>query len=109
FRQVERICESGRKALPDDERYVRRTRAASGMVRIEAQLTADEADLVFRALDEARRKKESETLADGLVLMAETMLASAPNARAGGARNQIFVHLSPEHVSGERVPAETWR
>src|SRR5436190_13595698 len=38
YRGVQRICESGRKALPEDERYVRRRHCASGMVRIEAQL-----------------------------------------------------------------------
>ncbi len=109
FRQVERICESGRKVAPADERFVRRRRSASGMVRIEAQLTADEADLVFRALDEARRSKNEKTaakaddatLADGLVLMAETLLSTGPHARAGGERNQILVHISEERVSAE--------
>lgn len=90
------------------------------MVRIEAQLTADEADLVFRALEEARRdaaKKEEKapkrgdvgekahSLADGLVLAAESFLASGPKARSGGTRNQILVHLTEETV--ERVPTET--
>src|SRR5712691_5570950 len=60
YRGVERICEGGRKALRQDERWVRRRRCASGMVRIEAQLTADEADLVFRALEEARRETAGE-------------------------------------------------
>jgi len=120
YRTVERICESGRKAVPKDERWVRRRHCDSGMVRIEAQLTADEADLVFRALEEARReavKKEekapkfgevdekAQSLADGLVLAAESFLASGPKARSGGTRNQILVHLTEETV--ERVSAGT--
>jgi hypothetical protein len=121
YRGVQRICESGRKALPRDERYVRRRHCESGMVRIEAQLTADEADLVFRALEEARREaakkverrapklgdidENEQSLADGLVLAAESFLASGPRARSGGTRNQILVHLTEETL--ERVSAET--
>lgn len=120
YRNVERICESGRKALPQDERYVRRRRTESGMVRIEAQLTADEADLIVRALEEGRREaakkvaerppslddihEKEQTLADGLVLTSESFLASGPRARSGGMRNQILVHVSEETV--ERVSAE---
>src|SRR5204863_7067400 len=111
YRGVQRICESGRKALPEDERYVRRRHCASGMVRIEAQLTAAEADLVFRALEEARReaaKKEqkapkfgdidekAQSLADGLVLAAESFLASGPSARSGGLRSQILGHVTED-------------
>jgi hypothetical protein len=120
YRNVERICESGRKAMPQDERFVRRRHCDSGMVRIEAQLTADEADLVFRALEEARREagkkqekapklgeadEKEQSLADGLVLAAESFLASGPRARTGGTRNQILVHLTEEAM--ERVSAET--
>jgi hypothetical protein len=121
YRGVQRICETGRKALPRDERYVRRRHCESGMVRIEAQLTADEADLVFRALEEARREaakkahqkapklgdpdENEQSLADGLVLAAESFLASGPRARSGGTRNQILVHLTEETI--ERVSAET--
>src|SRR5436190_691933 len=60
IRQVERTCENGRKPLPDDERYVRRRHVASGMVRIEAQLTADEATIVFQALGNARFRRSSQ-------------------------------------------------
>lgn len=121
YRNVERICESGRKAVAHDERYVRRRRTESGMVRIEAQLTADEADLFFRALEEARREaakrmaerqpspddiqEKEQTLADGLVLTAESFLATGPRARSGGMRNQILVHVTEETL--ERVSAET--
>src|SRR5882672_4064573 len=117
YRNVQRICESGRKALPQDERYVRRRHCESGMVRIEAQFTADEADFVFRALEEVRREaakaaeakrpslddiqEKEHTLADGLVLAAESFLATGPKARAGGTRNQILVHLTEETM--ERV------
>jgi hypothetical protein len=106
YRQVERTCESGRKALPDDERYVRRKNVASGMVRIEAQLTADEADIVFRALEHARTKEQ--TQADALIVMAESVLAHGPRARSGGARNQIFVHLSKDDVENASAEAP-WR
>lgn len=53
FRRVERTREDGGRARdPGDERFVRKTRLASGMVRIEAVVTADEAELVFHALRE---------------------------------------------------------
>lgn len=112
YRQVERICESGRKAMPDDERYVRRKNLPSGIVRIEGQLTVEEADIVFRALEEAcnksQQKTEAEqTLVDGLVLMAESLFAGGPKARSGGTRNQLFVHLSREDV--ENDSAQAWR
>ncbi len=43
------------------------------------------------------------TLADGLVLMAESALARGPAARRAGERNQLIVQLGPEQLdSGER-------
>jgi hypothetical protein len=64
FRSVEQVTESGRPTRVDEEqRFVRRKHLPSGMVRIEAPLTADEADLVFRGLEAARQKSEERVLA----------------------------------------------
>ena len=47
------------------------------------------------------------TLADGLVLMAETALAQGPAARRAGERNQLIVQLGPEQLdTGEQG---SWR
>jgi hypothetical protein len=115
--QLERICRSFRQVTRpragagDDERWVRRRHLPDGMVRIEAQLLPDEAERVMAALAEARRaarapgdasaetsENDGPTLADGLVLAAESFLAHGAEARSGGARTQLFVHLHEERL-----------
>jgi hypothetical protein len=39
------------------------------------------------------------TLADGLLLVAESFMAHGPRARSGGARTQLFVHLHEERLA----------
>src|SRR5262245_51705144 len=105
--QLERICRSFRRVMRppgrahEDERYVRQRHLENGMVRIEAQVLPDEADLVMKAIQEARRaaarvpagtpkssETETPTMVDGLVLAAESFLARGPKSRSGGERNQ---------------------
>ena len=63
--QLERICRGLRQVTrpkgqaDEDERWVRRRHLPSGMVRIEAQLLPDEAEIVMTALAEARRAARS--------------------------------------------------
>jgi hypothetical protein len=84
--QLETLCREHGRVLRDDagrpvdsERWVRQRTTESGMVRIEAQLTADEAALVMKALDAARA------------------------ALAGGERTLLSpgAALVPAHVSAE--------
>jgi hypothetical protein len=118
--QLERICRSFRKVVrvgvvgaDQDERFVRRRHLDSGMVRIEAQLHPDEAELVMKAISEARRafahqadvsaetSPSQPTLADGLVLAAESFVAQGPASRKGAERTQLFVHLTEDRLARE--------
>jgi hypothetical protein len=118
--QLEKICRSFRKVVravvvgaDEDERFVRRRHLDSGMVRIEAQLHPDEAERVMKAISEARRAfgerrdvsaathAREPTLADGLVLAAESFVARGPASRKGAERTQLFVHLTEDRLARE--------
>jgi len=65
--QLERICRGYRQVtegkkprLDDERRYVRKRYTRSGMVRIEAQLRPDEAELVMQALRQMRSAARGE-------------------------------------------------
>jgi len=65
--QLERICRGFRKATQADEdhaaeRSVRARVLGDGLVRLEVVLAADEADLVMKAVAEARKQLSSETM-----------------------------------------------
>ena len=73
--ELEKICrglgavqEAGAARQAGEEvakRWVRHRRTDDGMVRIEAQLTADEAEMVLKALAEARKPPEKEADQEG--------------------------------------------
>jgi hypothetical protein len=146
--QLERICRTFRRVVAEqfpgdptleERRYVSDRVLPSGMVRLEAVLHPDEADLVMKAIEAARvgAREASEAPADvpaetperprvskpdALVQVAESFLAHGQASGTGGDRCQIFVHLqqdplAPDGVStlaatlddGTRVPAETFR
>ena len=141
--QLERLCRKLRRVVDvieggdrlDDRRYVRDELLENGMVRISAVLHPDEAALVMKAIEQARRANaappandvsaETRTLAvtpmaDALVGIAEGYLAHGDAASCGGERTQIFLHvdqdpLAPDGVlaatldDGTRVSAETLR
>ena len=134
-RGYRRVMEPRKARQDDDRRYVRKRHTSAGMVRIEAQLRPDEAALVMQALGEMRgaargaahddeqseaaaeitavtspdpeRDTPSPNLADGLVLMAESVLATGPAARRAGERNQLLVQLCEEQLDTGR--RECWR
>ncbi|MBZ0119882.1 MAG: 13E12 repeat family protein, partial [Sandaracinaceae bacterium] len=130
-RSVERL--EGRSSRDEgEERWVRHRVVDEGVVRIEAQLSADEAELVLEALRVVRETlrvapsvlREDEappSLADAMVQMAELTI-SRPEAevtRTGADRAQVIVHLAPDAFAsgvlaatlddGTRVSAEAWR
>ena len=137
--QLERVCRGYRRALAPDEalapeeRSVRRRDLPGGMVKLEIVLAPDEADLVLRALDRAREVVHGGTdvsaeapgstwpsRADGMVALAENLLAGNLATGNGGERFQVMVHvdqdpLAPDGVvaatldDGTRVSAETFR
>jgi hypothetical protein len=112
LRHVERLDENGRSRCDDDERFVRQRHLPSGLVRIEIQLLPDEAARFLqavRAAQLAQSPDQSENVsaetparrADAVVAVAESYLASTPNARTGGERTQLFVHLSEERAASD--------
>jgi hypothetical protein len=142
--QLERLCRKLRRVVDvieggdrlDDRRYVRDEVLENGMVRISAVLHPDEAALVMKAIEQARRASvappaandvSAETrppalipMADALVSVAEGYLAHGDATGGGGERTQIFLHvdqdpLAPDGVlaatldDGTRVSAETLR
>jgi hypothetical protein len=136
--QLERICRGYRGAMKQDrpclpeDRGVRRRVLPGGMVKLEIVLSADEADLVMRAVDCAR-EISAETpdpgpdespawpsRPDGVVALAAHYLAGNRGDGAGADRYQVTVHvdqdpLAPDGVlaatleDGTNVSAETFR
>jgi len=133
--QLERICRGYRRALrgllgdrPEDEverRWVRERETESGLVRIEAQLTPEEAAVVRRALElamsrawrsgevsaetsapspEARHQDQNRDYpaslrrADALVAMAEGYLTSPETADAGPPV-EIVIHVEVDAIA----------
>ena len=125
--QLEKICRGARsvqdKPVRHEERSVQSRPLESGLVRITADLHADEAALVMKAIETARRvagEKRMTERADGLVRVAEGFLTSDPNGepRPAPERQEIVIELGPETLEdgyraalddGTRVPAETFR
>ena len=118
--QLERICRGLRQVTrrkgqsDDDERWVRRRHLPSGMVRIEAQLLPDEAEIVMTALAEARRaarspndtaeaQSEGPTLADGFLLAAESFLARGAETRSGAERTQLCLHVQEDRLANDQA------
>jgi hypothetical protein len=137
--QLERLCRGYRAVIEDgrvsdtEERSVRRRLLPGGKVKLELVMEADEADLVLRAVDRARELRAGQAAAagvsaetpwpsqaDGIVRLAESLLADNPVAGNGGERFQVMVHLDEEVLGadgamagtledGTRVSAETLR
>ena len=138
--QLERICRGYRGAMNQDrpcvpeDRSVRKRLLPGGMVKLEIVLSADEADLVMRAVDCAREISAGTSTADtdsdespawpsrpdGVVALAESYLAGNRGDGAGADRYQVMVHvdqdpLAPDGVlaatleDGTAVSAETFR
>jgi hypothetical protein len=139
--QLERICRMLRRVEPtvgeqetvDDRRWVRMEQTDDGMVRIVAQVTADEAALIMKACDlsarmggpdvsaETRAGQEQASAArptgavtkkgdrvDGLVALAETMLRGAPTRSPV----EVIFHVDADTLTGNledgtAVSAET--
>ena len=79
--QLERICRGFRKATQAEEihaaeRSVRARVLGDGLVRLEVVLAADEAELVMKAVAEARRQLSSETMKPAGPLKASEPLLS---------------------------------
>lgn len=122
--QLERICRGYRRAIasplgdhPEDEaavRWVQQRDAAPGLVRLLAQLTADEAAVVERAIDHAaarawksgvsagtleERRNAGARRADALVTMAEQYLQHA-NETLAGPPVTVVVHTETGTIGG---------
>jgi hypothetical protein len=135
-------------ACAPEERSLRRRELPGGMVKLEIVLSPDEADLVVRALDRAREVGHADAAkqeiavegsprqdvsaethaegspwpsrADGMVALAENLLAGHLAAGNGGERFQVMVHVDQDALAsdgalaatlddGTRVSAETLR
>jgi len=97
--QLERICRGyrqvteGRKPRLDDERrFVRKRYTASSMVRIEAQLRPDEAELVMQALGEMRSAARDTQAGDE---------AEAPTSDAKSRRKNVTAETPHDPELGE--------
>jgi hypothetical protein len=132
--QLERICRGFRKAteleqLQAAERRVRARVLGNGLVRLEVVLSADEADLMMKAIDEAREglspegaprnqtpsapvvsggrdvegKAPRASGADALVHLAATFLSGRAEAAAStasnGPRGEVVLHVGPDLAS----------
>jgi hypothetical protein len=137
--QLERLCRLVRKVVGvdqwgnplDDRRTFSREGLDNGMVRLSVVLHPDEAAIVMKAIEHARRKAmdgvPAETQGrrmppkmDALVSVAETYLAHSDATGSAGDRTQVFVHLDQDPLApdgtlaatlddGTRVSAETLR
>jgi hypothetical protein len=113
--QLERVLAGLGGALDEIERgrlrrHLRTAWEQDGMLRVSGVLPAEEGELLLRALDAARdglregedvagpeasggAGREHPDTADALVCLAETLLATGPQAAAGGERNQVIVRV----------------
>ncbi len=123
---LDRICSGMRRADRDQAlasdtelRWVRQRASDSGMVRIDAQLHADEAAIVWRAIEQARAARGAAVpLADALVHVARSFDPEGSKSRPIA---EVVVHVREEVLAegtgataavledGTRVPAETLR
>jgi hypothetical protein len=122
--QLERICRGYRRALngvlgkltrdEEDRRWVRDRSTESGMIRIEAQLTPEEAAVVLKALEASRERAwqarhdsaesssdaalpRSLQRADALVALAESYLVSS--AEDGRPPIEVVVHVEADSLT----------
>jgi len=114
--ELERICRLLRGVQTDpvtaraaeDRRWVRRRATDDGLVKIEALLPAEEAELVLKAIDVSAEDRDR---ADGLVAMAEaTVRGDAPNRSPV----DVTVHVDAATLlghfdDGTAISAETSR
>jgi len=125
--QLEKICRGVRSVQErpsrDEDRSVGSRQLESGLVRITADLHPDEAALVIKAIDAARRVSAEAPPVDrpdALVRVAESFLAvgDAGGERPAPERQEIVVELGPDSLGdgyravledGTRVSAETFR
>jgi hypothetical protein len=142
--QLEKLCRRLRRVVDvtqdgdrlDDRRYVKQEPLDNGMVRLSAVLHPDEAALVMKAIDQARRAGPPAAIggdaparapaamipvADALVNVARTYLAGTDaHPDPADPRSQLFVHLDQDPLAadvtlaatlddGTRLSAETWR
>jgi hypothetical protein len=125
--QLERICRGYRGAMNQDrlcvpeDRSVRKRLLPAGMVKLELVLSADEADLVMRAVDCARQVSAETPAAearsgespawpsrpDGVVALAESYLAGNRGDGAGADRYQVMVHVDQDPLAPDGVMAAT--
>ncbi len=110
--QLERVVSGVRRALATGEELALERRhlhlgwEPDGMLRISGVLPAEEGELLIKAIEAARealRRGGSEEVrpdrADGLAVLAETLLAQGPAAVPGGERNQVVVHVDLDRLS----------
>ena len=134
--QLERLCRQLRRAAGTaneaeqlgEQRMVREEVLGNGMVRLTIVLHPDEAAVVTRAIDEARRPAANGadpadaragdlsaetppgamiTRADAVVKIAESYLAHPAGAGPGAPRAQIFVHLDQDPLAADGHMAAT--
>lgn len=121
--QLERICRSYRGALqgeqPENEserRWLRERETDTGLVRIDLQLTADEAAVVRQALTLAMSRAWSDAAdvsagappaslqrVDAFVAVAESYL-TATSVRDTGPPVEVVVHVEADTLAGPAVP-----
>ncbi|HEX7499311.1 MAG TPA: DUF222 domain-containing protein, partial [Polyangia bacterium] len=138
--QLERICRGYRSAMNQDrpcvpeDRSVRKRLLPGGMVKLEIVLSADEAELVVRAVDCAREisaevpvgETDSDespawpSRPDGVVALAAHYLAGNRGDGAVADRYQVMIHVDQDPLAqdgvlaatledGTGIPAETFR
>jgi hypothetical protein len=140
--QLERLCRGLRSAVAvtaegdrlDEHRTLREEHLENGMVRLTAVLHADEAALVMKAIEHARRPRGPATsvggvsaesaetsstadrtvspagrplapAVDALMTVAETYLAHHDATRPGGPRTQIVLHLDEDPLAAGGLAA----
>jgi hypothetical protein len=134
--QLERLCRKLRRVTADDEtgdptddrRFLREEVLDSGLVRVTVVLHPDEAALVSKAVEQARRPEPGASAEapaplpppDALVKVAESYLAHREAAAPSAPRTEIVVHVDQDPLAadgtlaatlddGTRVSAETFR
>jgi hypothetical protein len=132
--QLERFCRSIRRAVAitedgdrlDEHRTFREETMENGMVRLSVVLHADEAALVMKAIEHARRPPASSRPSDpvpagvpeetrqrlpprtdALISVAETYLAYHDATDRGGPRTHIFLHVDQDPIAPEGTLAAT--